>query len=165
MKWLVCVLALGACQKASDDARQMPKLPPPPRAQVPAGLKIDVEIDGQPAPPIDAARLASVKPDFEDAERRAWRLPSLLGPASARPGAVAAVTGDKDVTVILRQPKGAQDPTPVLAETRRGGVVAAMLAPGDPFPSYHGQGRRLARPGDPAPRISGVTRIRIYVEK
>jgi hypothetical protein len=40
-----------------------------------------------------------------------------------------------------------------------------MVAPGDPFPAYHGQGRRLSRPGDPLPRVGGVTRIRVYLAR
>ncbi len=164
---LLSILATVACQKGTDaDAtRQMPKLPPPPQAPLPAALKISVEIDGQEQAPIDAARLNATKPDFQDAERRAWRLTTLLGPSLARAGAVAAVTGDKDMTVLLKQPKDPKDALPVLAESRRGGVVAAMVTADDPFPPYHGQGRRLARPGDPMPRVAGVTRIRVYQER
>ena len=166
--WMVlAILATGGCQKGSDaDAtRQMPKLPPPPQAPLPAALKISVEIDGKELAPIDAARLNATRPDFQDAERRAWRLTTLLGPSLTRPGAVAAVTGDKDMTVLLKQPTNPKDPLPVLAESRRGGVVAAMVTADDPFPPYHGQGRRLARPGDPVPRVGGVTRIRVYLER
>jgi hypothetical protein len=171
LKWLLIgLLGLGAsgCRKGSSDLNaehQMPKLPPPPRVDLPSNLKISVEIDGEVAPPIDAARLQATKPDFADPERRAWRLSTLVGGAVLRPGAVAEVTGDKDVTVLLRQPKRAEDPLPVLAASRRGGVVAAMVMADDPFPPYHGQGRRLMRPGDPLPRIAGVTRIRVYLEK
>jgi hypothetical protein len=46
--------------------------------------------------------------------------------------------------------------------TRRGDIVALLVDPADPFPSYHGQGRRLGRPGDPMPRIAGVKKIRVY---
>ena len=161
------LVVLVGCQKASDSdpGRQMPKLPPPPRVELPRTLHIDVEIDGRPAPPLDAARLEATKPDFVDAEHRAWRLPTLLGPAVARPGAVAAVTGDKALTVLLHQPRAPADPLPVLAESRRGGIVAALVTPDRPFPPYHGQGRRLARPGDPLPRIAGVTKIRVYLER
>jgi hypothetical protein len=163
---LLLVLGAFGCRKASDaDARQMPRLPPPPNVPLAKTLRIEVEIDGQPAPAIDAARLASLRPDFEDAERRAWRMTTLVGPAAARPGAVVAVTGDRDVTVVLREPRAPGDPQPVLAESRRGGIVAAMVAPDNPFPAYHGQGRRLSRPGDPLPRMAGVTRLRVYVEK
>ena len=163
---VLALLVASGCQKASDadPARQRPNLPPPPSAPLPQTLQITVEAEGGPRV-IDTALLARTKPDFEDPERRAWRLTTLLGPALARPGAVAAVTGEKDVTVVLRPPRTPRDPVPVLAESRRGGLVAALVDPTDPFPSYHGQGRRLSRPGDPLPRIPGVTKIRVYLEK
>jgi hypothetical protein len=165
-KLLILVLVLG-CKQASEgnDTRNMPKLPPPPNVAPPAALKIAVEIDGKDAPAIDAAKLASVKPDFEDAERKAWRFSSLLGPAAEREGVSIAVSGDKDVTVVLKPSKSPKDPVPVLAVTRRGGIVAAVIEKDDPFPNYHGQGRRMARPGDPLPRVAGITRIKCYVEK
>jgi hypothetical protein len=169
MRLVMCLTLLvwSGCQKASDAAgdKQMPKLPPPPKVALPAELRIAVEIDGKEAPALDAARLNAVKPDFEDAERRAWRLATLVGPAAARPNAVAAVTGEKDMTVVMRQPRTDKDPMPVLTQSRRGGIVAAMVSQSDPFPPYHGQGRRLARPGDPLPRIDGVTKIRVYLDK
>ena len=166
--WMLAALCLAsvACKKASDaDAtRQMPKLPPPPQVALSPMLQIAVEIDGVAAAPIDAARLNALKPDFQDPERRAWRLPTLLGPSVLRPRAVVAVTGDNDLTVLFHQPKSDKDPLPVLTESRRGGIVAAIVTPDDPFPPYHGQGRRLMRPGDPSPRIAGVTRLRVYLE-
>jgi hypothetical protein len=163
--WTIVLLCIS-CQKASDtDAtKQRPNLPPPPHAQLPDTLKISVEIDGQEAPAIDAARLRAIKPDFEDEEHRAWRLPSLLGPQVARPHAVAEVSGVGAVSVKFREPSAPGQPEPVLAETRRGTIVAAMLQPQNPFPPYHGQGRRLSRPGDPLPRVNGVVRIRVYLE-
>jgi len=164
---ILATLLLCACQKASDqgEGHNLPKLPPPPRVSLPAQLKIAVEIDGREQPPIDAARLGALKPDYEDAERRAWRLSTLLGPAAAREGAEISVSGDKDVSVVLKPPHGPKDLMPVLTVTRRGGIVAALVPQNDPFPPYHGQGRRLARPGDPMPRMAGVTRIKCWVEK
>jgi hypothetical protein len=158
---LFCTATLFACQKASDATveKKMPKLPPPPRPEPAASLRIAVEIDGQPGPPIDAARLRGLKPDFEDAERRAWRLETLLGARARDPETSIAVTGDNDVTVVFRRTTGTD---PVLALSRRGEIVAALVEANDPFPSYHGQGRRLHRPGDPTPRVGGVKRIRVY---
>ncbi|HWE29731.1 MAG TPA: hypothetical protein VHB97_17095 [Polyangia bacterium] len=166
LRWILagCLVVAIGCKKSSDlnATHEMPKLPPPPT--VPLGaLHIDVEIDGKPARPIDAALLESTKPDFADAERKAWRLATVIGPAAARPGAVAEVTGDKNVAIVFASPANDTDPLPVLTQTRRGTIVAAMVDPADAFPPYHGQGRRMARPGDPLPRVSGVTKIRSYV--
>jgi hypothetical protein len=158
----------SACTKASEstDGKRMPKPPPPPATAAPAaGAHVAVEIDGAPAAPIDAAKLGSVPPDFKDEEHRAWKLTTLLGPAAARDGAVIAATGDKDVTILLRKPAGDKDPLPVLLVNRRGELFASLLAPDEPFPAYHGQGGRLARPGDPIPRVGGVTKIRVYLER
>jgi hypothetical protein len=165
MRWIVLLSLVLACKKDPGDTSQMPKLPPSPKAQVAPTLHIPVEVDGKPAAAVDAALLSVTKPDYEDADRRAWRFDTLVGAAAARPGVAIAITGDKDVTVVLHPPRAPQDPIPVLAQSRRGGVVAAVLPANDPFPQYHGQGRRLARPGDPLPRVSGVTKIAIYLEK
>ena len=93
-----------------------------------------------------------------------WPRWALLGPLDATK--TVAVTGENDVTVQFRRvPKDqsdAKEPQPALLLTRRGDVVALLVDPADPFPSYHGQGRRLGRPGDPMPRIAGVKRIRVY---
>jgi hypothetical protein len=156
------MVLIGACSKASDSThtRELPKLPPPPAVVVPASLSIAVEIDGKPAAPIDSARLAAAKPDFQDVDHRAWRLSSLLGARMAGDRAVVAVTGDNEVTVQFRRSSSVE--VPVLALTRRGEIVAALVDPADPFPSYHTQGRRLHRPGDPAVRLGGVKNIRLF---
>jgi hypothetical protein len=131
----------------------MPKLPPPPHAALVS--PISVSIAGQNAPVIDAARLAALKPDFQDEEHRAWRLSTLLGDH-----ALYAITGENDVMVQFRRAPE-KEPQPALMLTRRGEPVALLIDPTDPFPSYHGQGRRLGRPGDPMPRIAGVKQIRV----
>ena len=172
MKSLVVVTALAvicaACTKASDsaDGKRMPK-PPPLVASAGASDKaqVTVEIDGAAAATLDGTKLANVPPDFKDEEHRAWKMTTLLGAPAGRDGAVIAVTGDKDVTILLRRPGGDKDPVPVLIRNRRGELFASLLAPEEPFPAYHGQGGRLARPGDPLPRVGGVTKIRVYVER
>lgn len=161
--WLV--LALGACdhgcQRASeaDDGRRMPKPPPSPSAE--AEVRIEVMLDGAPVAPIDSARLAGTPPDYQDEERRAWKLSTLLGAPAQREGVTFAATGEAGVTVMMQEPARAGEPAPVLLVTRRGEAVVAMMHPEEPFPSYHGHGARLGRPGDPLPRIAGVTKIAV----
>lgn len=160
------LLALGACTKASEstDAKRTPKPPPAPAsAENSAAISIAVEIDGAPAPLLDSAKLASTAPDFKDEEHRAWKLSTLLANTN-RPGMAFAVSGDQGVTIVLRSPKNPGDPFPAAMLNRRGELFATLIDPAQPFPAYHGQGGRLARPGDPSARIGGVTKIRAYVE-
>jgi hypothetical protein len=158
-RWVV-LLAFCACQKASEERQKMPKLPPPLQSRIAPSLRIEVEVGGQAQTAIDAARLSKTPPDFSDGEHRAWRFATLLGqPIPA--GSSIAITGAQNVTLTLKQPPNAKDPQPVLTENRRGEVVAALVSPDDPFPAYHGQGRRLARPMDPLPRIGGVTKVSV----
>ena len=156
---LVLVLALGCSEdRRVNDGKRMPKSPPPVTATLPADLHITVEHNGVPGAPITAASLATHPPDFSDADRRAWRIASLLKLGTA---STIAATGAGGMTIELA---GSTDPTAPVATlfvTRRGDVIAALVDPRDPFPDYHGQGRRLGRPGDPLPRITGVTAIRI----
>jgi hypothetical protein len=158
------ILALAGCQKASDatNAKRMPQPPPPPataRIEPPDSLSIAITIDGQPARAIDAARLRAVPPDFADAERRAWKLSTLLGPAVAAPGTRFEVAGAPAAGLALTAPGTPSEPQPALLLNRRGEVIATAIAPGAPFPAYHGEGGRLHRPGDSEPHVGGVTRI------
>jgi hypothetical protein len=145
------------CDSLNED-RKMPKPAPPPSAAPDTTLHIAVTVKGTPRAPIDGAMLAARKPDFEDSERRAWRLVELLGIAGEAP---ISVTGERGVTVVLQTDPDADAaaPVPVLIMSRRGEVLAAMVDPAEPFPPYHGQGGRRGRRGDPLPRIGGVTRI------
>jgi len=162
---LVIALAVLACSctKASEssDAKRMPKPPPAPSAEPEGSLKIEVEIDGARMAPIDAAKLNAVAPDFHDEEHRAWRLATLVGPSASRAGATISVTGTKDVAITMKVPNAEGDPMPVLSLNRRGEAMAGLVPAEQPFPAYHGQGGRLSRPGDPLPRIVGVTKIKV----
>jgi hypothetical protein len=160
---LLVASLVGACTKASEssDAKRMPKPPPGPSAEATVALKIDVEIDGAPMPSLDAAKLNATAPDFKDDEHRAWRLGTLLGGAASRAGATITVTGSKDVAITMKVPNAEGDPMPVLSLNRRGEAMVGLVPADQPFPAYHGQGGRLSRPGDPLPRIVGVTRIKV----
>jgi hypothetical protein len=164
MKWLIlAAIALLGCTKASEssEAKRMPKPPPSASAPEPGdAVRIDVTVDGKPAPPIDGTKLAATPPDFKDGEHRAWRVATLLPPAD-REGAVIAATGDKEVTIVLPRPRTKSDPVPVLEVNRRGDVFCGLVSADEPFPSFHGRGGRLARPGDPLPRLTGLKRIAV----
>ena len=166
-RWILagCLFAAVGCRRSSDAnaTHEMPKLAPPPAVTI-APLRIEVEIDGKAAAAIDADKLHATKADFEDADHRAWRLATLIGPAANRPGAVAEVSGDKGVGIVFHAPTKDGDPILVLTETRRGTIAAAVVDPANAFPPYHGQGRRMSRPGDPLPRVNHVTKIRTYVD-
>jgi hypothetical protein len=164
---LVLAFGITACTKPSSDpneSRQMPKLAPPPDADAPAELSVTVVVDGQPAASLDRAKLDATPADFTDGERRAWKIETLLGAPASRAGARFTITGDKDVAIILHHPRTPDDELPVLVLNRRGQLLAAMVASTEPFPSYHGQGHRLERRGDPMPRVEGVKRIEVALE-
>jgi hypothetical protein len=150
---------LAGCQKASDatQAKRMPQPPPAREISVPEGLHIDVMIGDKPAPPIDAARLRALAPEFSDSERRAWKLTTLVG--GVAPGTEFVISGAPSAGLVLTQPASAIEPQPVLMLNRRGDLVATMVAPNAPFPQFHGAGGRLGRPGDATPHIPGVVRI------
>jgi hypothetical protein len=163
---LAIALLLGAgCSRTSDstDAKRSPKPPPADSLAIPAALHVEVEIDGTPAPAIDASRLGAVHPSFTDDDHRAWRLGAVIGPAADRPGVVISAMGDKGVALELHGGTGPAGPVPVLELNRRGEVVVALVTPDDPFPEFHGKGGRLNRPGDPLPHVSSPTRLRVYV--
>jgi hypothetical protein len=167
--WALLAVALAVaacgCSKSSEvtDAKRSPKPPPAETVTIPAALHVDVEIDGAPAPAIDAARLTATKPDFSDEEHRAWRVATLLGATATRPGVVVTALGDKGLSLEMRPGSAPGEPAPALSLNRRGEVVAGLVAPDDPFPDFHGKGGRLNRPGDPLPRMSGPTKLRVFV--
>jgi len=162
---LACVLVLlsAACSKPSEstDAKRSPRPPPSATVSIPATVHVDVEIDGAPAPAVDALRLGTVKPDYTNDEHRVWRIATLVGASAARPGSMVSAIGDNGVTLEMPVPSTPTDPIPTLSLNRRGDVVVGLVAPDDPFPDYHGRGGRLNRPADRLPRLYGPTRLRI----
>jgi hypothetical protein len=155
------LLILAACSRAGEEenGKRAPIAPPPQVIEIPQALNIPVEVDGVAAAPITRATLDGVKPDFADAERRAWRLTRIV-PGFAGDAVLEAV-GRDGVAITMRRPASSDEPQPVLFFTRRGEVVATQVRPEDPFPQFHGQGGRLRRPGDTTPRISPVVALRV----
>jgi hypothetical protein len=161
-RWILALVLLAACSKASEEsqAKRAPAPPPPPRVEIPVDLSIAVTVDGAVGDPITRARLEALTPDFSDDERRAWRLTTVV-PALDRPGAAVEAIGEDGVSIRIARPDDAKMPQPVLFFTRRGDVVVSVVDPADPFPGYHGQGGQLRRQGDPLPRLSPVTALKI----
>jgi hypothetical protein len=159
---LVFSLAPLACDRTDSvaEGKRLPNPPPTGSAMAPS-LSVAVVLDGVPAPALDAARFDGAKADFTEGERHAFRMVTLLGPAVARPGTSFAITGDQGLVLTMTTPADPKAPEPVLVVSRRGEVIATLLDPSQPFPPYHGWGGRLGRPGDPLPRIGGVTRIEV----
>ena len=158
---LCVLLALVGCRgdAAPNEGKRMPKAPPPATVSIPVGLSIQVTVDGAVRAPITAATLAAIPPDFVDHDRRAWRISTLLGPDVVAATTVIAATGEAGMTIETSASAG--QPVATLFITRRSDVIVALVDPTDPFPAFHGQGRRLERPGDPYPRIANVTRIAV----
>ena len=154
---------LPACSRAGEEetsAKRTPIAPPPPVIEIPAELSIPVEVDGAPAAAITRASLSAVEPDFADEERRAWRLTRILPAFTGR--ALVEAVGRDGVAISMQRPASDDEPQPVLFFTRRGEVVATQVRPEEPFPSFHGQGGRLRRPGDLTPRVSPVVKLRVH---
>jgi hypothetical protein len=161
---LVAVVAVGAtaaCSKASPEGekKKWQESPPPKDVTVPAGLTITVQVEGVARSPITTDLLDHTKPDFADAEHRAWKIQTLI-PEAAPDGSVveAASVSGVSVKLVRPMPEGLE---PALLLNRRGEVIVAAVDPKDPFPSYHGQGSRLRRPGDSMPRVGQVAKLSI----
>ena len=148
-----------ACGKPSEEgeAKQWPKEQPPADVAIPADLSIVVVVDDQPRAPITADVLRRTKPDFVDAERKAWRITTLVG---ALPTGTVEAASPNGISVKFQHPTP-EGLEPVLFLTRRGEVIVSALDPKDPFPRFHGQGGRLARKGDPLPHVSSVAKLEI----
>lgn len=162
---LLIAFALCACSRASDsgEAKKWQEAPPPSEVGVPAGLSIAVQVDGTDRPPITSEVLKATKPDYSDADHRAWKLPTLIAEATP-PGSVVEAASASGVAVKFAHPTP-EGLEPVLFLTRRGEVMVAALDPKDPFPKYHGQGSRLRRPGDTMPRVAPVKKLAITTAK
>jgi hypothetical protein len=162
IRWFVAAVlmtAASACSRASDEgeAKKWAADPPPKDMPPPAHLSIAIQVNGIDKGTITSATLAATKPDFEDAERKAWLIPSLV-PDAAPNGSTVEAVSPAGVSVKFERPSAA-GVEPVLFLTRRGEVIVSALDPKDPFPRYHGQGGRLRRAGDSWPRVAPVARL------
>jgi len=119
----------------------MPKPPPPPSAEALPESHIAIEIAEKSIRPRrrEARAIKPTSPTASAARGRSrrWSAPPRSGGDGHRR------TGEKGVTVTLHQPKTDKDPLAVLAVSKRGDVIAAMVEADDPFPPYHD--RRAAR--------------------
>jgi hypothetical protein len=152
----ICALALvlTGCKRSSEPAEKPSATPPP------VEVRIEVEVAGRPAPPIDAARLAAVKPDFVEGDKRAWRLGTLIDGAAGH----GIEVEDKDgVKTTFPTESDAGTHEPMLYLNKHGDVLVTMLNAAEPFPPFHGRGGNRGRPpGDASSqRIHGVRRIRV----
>ena len=160
-------IALGlwmvvACSRAENESagKRVPVAPPPAEVASPTDLQIEVSVDGAPRPALDGKALAARPPDFQDEDRKAWKLTGLV-PELDKAGASIEARGKNGVSVRLDRPSAPGALEPVLFLTRRGELVATMLDPAQPFPDYHGQGGRLRRPGDTMPHVSPVLALAV----
>ena len=161
VRWLVIVCAAVACGRSADqsEAKHWQSDPPPSKIEVPAGLSIAVDVDGQGRAPITADTLNTVKPDFVDVEHRVWLIPTLVAEASV-PGAAVEATAPSGMSVRLGHPMP-DGYEPALFLSRRGEIKVGAIDPKDPFPRWHGQGGRLHRAGDSLPHVGPVAKLAI----
>jgi hypothetical protein len=158
---LVAMAVVAACSKPSDEsaAKRWQEPSPPPEIVVPDGVSIAVEVDGAAVPPITSIILRTAKPDFADAEHRAWLVTSLV-PTATSPGTTIEASSKDGISIKLTQPT-ADGLLPVVYLTRRSEVIVAAVDPKAPFPAYHGQGGRLHRGGDTMPHLARVAKLAI----
>jgi len=159
MRSWALVLVAVACGRASDDRDKLQDQPPPKQVDVPSGLAIAVDVDGAARAPITSDQLRATKPDFADAERRAWLVATLVADASA-PGTTIEASAPTGVSIKFARP-GPEGHEPVLFLDRRSHVIVEAVDPKDPFPRFHGQGARLHRPPEQLPRVQAVTKLAI----
>ncbi len=117
--------------------------PQPERANVPADLLIQVEVNGRELPPISASTLAA-PPDVRDEHRTAWKLDRFVGEISAARKLVVEQADGQRVVIPLGNTDSAA-PNIALILNRKGEVLVAALDPEDPFPAFHGRGGNRGR--------------------
>ncbi len=155
------LVGLGACGGEQKPEAGAPAKAPARASEIPAGIRIEVEIDGELAPPIDSALLRRVEPDFRSGARRSWKIERLVGPAAARPKNVLEVEDAEGVATVF--PPGARRMwEPVLSLNRRGDLLLALRAREDAARAFHGRGGNRGRPGSPRRQIRDVAKLKLY---
>jgi hypothetical protein len=124
-------------------------------------MRIPVEIDGTPALVIDRELLDRVTPDFVEADRKAWRLQTLLGPKRLGPQATIEVDDSQGARVVLARPEDlSAGREPLLTVNREGDLRMALGRTDDEevFAAFHGRGGNRARGGEPG-RVREVRHV------
>jgi hypothetical protein len=131
-----------------------------PRAELPP-LRIAVEIDLEPGPPVDAARLAVLPPDLENGERRAWDLGPLLGERYYERGARLDVIDSGGTSVSFSEPSRRQDGRrPALVLNQKGEWFVELVEPD--AETAHGRGGNRGRPAARTQRMTDVAQLRLF---
>ncbi len=155
------LIGLGACGGEQKPAAGTSAETPARASEIPAGIRIEVEIDGEPAPPIDSALLRRVEPDFRTGARRSWKIERLVGPAAARPKNVLEVENAEGVATVF-PPAARRMWEPVLSLNRRGDLLVALRAREAATRAFHGRGGNRGRPGSPRRQIRDVAKLKLY---
>ena len=163
---LACALvSLFACQGKKEDAEVKAKQKEAVTAEVPADLKIQVQVDGREVQALDSARLKSLPPDHQHEARRVWLLTSVLPAESKGKIRRVEVEDTKGVRVEFGMPKADENRAPALVASRRGKVTLAMIDPKKPFAEYHGQGNQQGWNKDNLIRLGDLRRIAAFTEE
>jgi hypothetical protein len=152
---LLLALPLSACRSCACEAETSQATP------LADDMRIPVEIDGAPTLVIDRHLLDHVAPDFVDADRKAWRLQTLLG--SSRVGSQATIEVDdaQGQRVVLARPEDLTAGREPLVTVNRAGDLRMALGRADDeevFASFHGRGGNRARGGEPG-RVREVRHV------
>lgn len=111
---------------------------------------IAVEVDGTAGEAITAARLAGLKPDYTDGNKRAWKLTRLLPKALAGEGRVVEVSGAGKARLKLRN----------AGEVVNGTVVALVVGVGEPFVARIDPAKPFATPTMRS--VARIAQLRVY---
>ncbi|HJZ83946.1 MAG TPA: hypothetical protein VKN99_02195 [Polyangia bacterium] len=132
---------------------------------IPADLRIPVEVDGRAVAPIDAATLHARAPDWAEGGRRAWRLQTLLGSALARPGCVLEVEDLQGITSRFVAPaaKG-EGREVVLMLNQHGEMLVGPIQPRDRARAFHGRGDNGGPAADLTRPLKGIRALRVRID-